>query len=120
MDASDPAAGGTIDFYWSHSESATAATGNTGKTSGADGAYTGYDTLTLAESLVHLQFIGTLTCGVNNDVDGVQFGAVGYFMPRARYGSLVVVNNLSVALHSDAVEMGVRFIPIFDDIQAAA
>lgn len=116
----DPAAGGAIGFYWAHSESATAAMGNMGHASGADGAYAATAGYTLSELLLHLQFIGSLPAAVQNDSDGVQVGHVGVFTPRARYGSLIVVNNTSVALHADSVEMAVRFMPLFDDIQAAA
>jgi hypothetical protein len=118
--ATDPAAGGYLSFYWSHSESATAGTGNTGLTTGADGAYTGILGGSLADSLLQMQFIGVAPAVVANDADGVQLARVGYFTPLARYGSLVVVNNMSVALHSDSVEFAVRFMPIYDDVQAAA
>lgn len=118
--ASDPAANGSIDFYWSYSESATAAVGNAGHATGADGAYAATAGYTLAELLRHLQFIGSMPAAVQEDGDGVQLAHVGIFMPLARYGSLIVYNNTSVAFHSDAAEMAVRFMPLFPDIQAAA
>lgn len=115
--ATDPAAGGTIDLYWSESHSATAAVGNIAGTSGADAAYTGYATMTLQEGLDQMIFIGSLLLGVQNDVDGVQIGHVGVFSPKQRYGVLVVHNNSSVALHSDSVEFAVRLSPVVDEIQ---
>lgn len=118
--ATDPAAGGTMDVYWSESASATAAVGNMGGCTGADGAYTGYSTLTLDEGLAQMKYVGSLSVGVANDVDGVQIGTVGVASPVQRYGCLVVVNNTSVSLHSDSVEFAVRFTPIIPDIQAAA
>ena len=118
--ATDPAAGGTIDLYWSESHSATAAVGNMGGCTGADADYAGYSTLTLAEALLQLKFIGSLVVGVNNDLDGVQIGQVGIFAPVQRYGVLVWHNNTSVTIHSDSIECAVRFTPIIPDIQAAA
>lgn len=119
--ASDPATGGRVDFYWSKSHSVTAAVGNMGGTSGADAAYTGYSGHTLAEALKQLDFMGSLILGVQNDADGVVIGNCGLWLaPPQRYGVLVVVNNASVAFHSDSVEFAFRMTPVFPDIAAAA
>ena len=118
--ATDPASGGTIDLYWSESHSSTAAVGNMGGCTGADAAYTGYAGMTLAESLKHLLYIGSVNVGVQNDADGVNIAHVGRFRPVNQYGCLVVVNNCSVAFHSDSVEFAVRMSPVIPDLQAAA
>ena len=115
--ATDPTAGDTIDLYWSESHSATAAVGNMAGTTGADATYSGYSTLTLAESLLQMIFIGSLILGVNNDLDGVQIGHVGVFSPKLRYGQLVVHNNSAVSTHSDSIEFAVRLSPVIDEIQ---
>lgn len=115
--ASDPAAGGSVDFYWSPSHSATAAVGNPGLCSGAAAAYAATGGYTLAELLTHLHFIGSAPVAVQNDADGVQIAHVGAFSPTARYGCLVVVNSCSVAFHSDSVEFAVLFEPIIAEVQ---
>ena len=115
--ATDPAAGGRIDLYWSESHSATPAVGNMGGTTGADADYAGYSTLTLAESLLQLIRMGSLVVGINNDVDGVQIGHVGIFSPSQQYGVLVWHNNTSVTIHSDSIECAVRLSPVIDEIQ---
>ncbi len=117
--ASDPAAGGSMDLYWAESHSATAAVGNWAGLTGADADYAGYSGHTLAESLRQLTYIGSLPIGVQNTADGVVIGPVGVFTAVQRYGVLVVHNNTSVTLHSDSIEMAVRFTPVFPDIAAA-
>lgn len=113
--ATDPT--GTMDLYWSSSQSATAAVGNTGQATGADADYAGYDTLTLDEALKHMVFIGALVCGLNNTADGVQIGNVNTsWSPPTRYGVLIVHNNTNVTLHSDSVEMAVAFDPILINV----
>ena len=118
--ATDPAAGGTIDLYWSESHSTTAAVGNMGNVTGADADWAGAVGETLAESLLHMTFIGSLPVAIQNDGDGVQIGHVGIFSPVQQYGVLVWHNNTSVAIHSDSIECAVRLGPFFPDIQAAA
>ena len=115
--ATDPAAGGSMDLYWSPSHAAAAAVGNIAGCTGADGAYTGYSTVTLAVSLTQMHFIGSVPAGIANDADGVQIAHVGLFSPTARYGCLVVVNSMSVALHADSVEFAVLFEPIIPQVQ---
>lgn len=108
---------GTVDLYWSASHSATAAIGNEGETTGADGDYSGYDTLTLAEALLHMSFIGSFIAGANNTADGIQIGSVGHWSSPTRYGVLVVHNNTADTFHSDSVEMAIAFDPIIQQVQ---
>lgn len=100
-------AGGTVDFYWSPSNNSSVTAGNPGQTDGVDGAYTGDGGGTVAESVLQLQFIGSL---VTTDLVGVQIGYVGRFSPTQRYGQLVVVNNSSTTLcGTDDIESSVLF-----------
>lgn len=115
--ASDPAAGGTVDIYASPSHSGTANVGNVGHCTGADAAYAAIAGYTLDELLAHLQFIGSAPVAIQNDADGVQHANVGTWSPTARYNSIVVVNNCSVAFHSDSVEFAILFEPIIAEIQ---
>lgn len=119
--ATDPVTGETWNIYWYESHSTTAAVGNLGGTTGVDADYTGYDTLTLAESLGHLIFIGSFVMGANNTADGVQIGRVGVFEPTERYGGIVALNNTSdTSFATDSNEMAIRIRPRVPDIQAAA
>lgn len=118
--ATDPTAGDTIDLYWSESHSTTAAVGNMGNVTGADADWAGAVGETLAESLKHMTYIGSLLLAVQNDLDGVQIGHVGVFSPIQRFGVLVWHNNSAVVVHSDSIECAVRFTPIIPDIAAAA
>lgn len=115
--ATDPVTGETMDLYWSGSHSASANVGNAGGATGADADFAGYDTLTLAEALKQMDFIGSLVCGANNTADGVQIGSVAVWSPPTRYGVLVVHNNTSDTLHSDSIEMAVSFDPIIHQVQ---
>lgn len=115
--ATDPVSGQTVDLYWGASHSGTAAVGNPGQLTGVDADYAGYDTLTLAEALKQLIFIGSLIAGANNTADGIQLGTIGVFSPPTRYGILVVHNNTDDTFHSDSVEMAVAFDPIILEIQ---
>jgi len=106
-----PADGGSVDFYWALSPSVAAATGNPGGVTGTDAAFT--DT---AGNLGQMQPVGSLSL-VNNVIN---IGYVGTFVPRFRYGSLVVVNNGSTALRSTATAMDETHIvmtPIIPELQ---
>ena len=107
-----PAAGGTFDFYWNTSPSATVGTGNSGAATGTDLAFAiaGLDQLILIGSL-------TVRAAVIN-IDG----NIGTFEMPDLYGSLIVVNNTSVAMQADSVadETHITLTPLIDDIQAAA
>ena len=114
--AATPTAGNTVDFYWAPSGNATAGTANPGNVSGSDAAYTGYSS-NLTATLPQLQYIGSMVCTAQATTT-VQYAEVGTFMPRERYGSLVVVNNSGAAIHSDDVECNVVFDPIVPQGQA--
>lgn len=116
--ASDPAAGGNMQYFVSPSISSTPAVGNAGGATGADAAYTGYSGSTLAEGLAQMQRVGLpVNVAIQNDTDGVQIAVVGIFTPTHRYGSLITFNNTSVGLHSDSIEAAFRFAPLPDEIQ---
>ncbi len=105
-----PADGEIVDFYWAPSTSATAATGNTGATTGSDAAIT--DT---AGGLGQIQFIGSLTLQATL----VNIGFVGVIRPYTQYGSLLVVNQSTTALHTAMDETHIVANEIIDQIQAA-
>lgn len=115
--ASAPSAGEAVDFYIGYSNSATAGTNNSAGLSGSDSAYTGYSA-NLDDSLKQLSYLGTMVC-TGQASPTVQIDtSVSTFTPKARYGSIVVVNNAgSAALNSDAVEMAVRLTPFVTQIQ---
>ncbi len=115
--AADPTAGGSVDLYWSPSQSTTANVGNVGHCTGADAAYAAIAGYTLAELLTHLHFIGAAPVAVQNDGDGVQSAHVGVFSPTGRYGSPVIVNSCSQAFHGDAVEFAILLEPMIAQIQ---
>lgn len=109
-------AGSVVEFYWSPSSAAAAATGNAGACSGAAGAYTGYSA-DLEDSIKQLQFIGVLNM-TDDAVDSLQLGEVGVLRTRERYGSLVVVNRTGEKLcDTDDIETHVVFDPIIPEIQ---
>lgn len=115
--ATAPTAGETVDFYVSWSNSATAGTNNSGGVSGADGAYTGYSA-NLTDSLKQLQYLGSMVATVQATTNVQIDTSISTFTPRARYGTLVVVNNSAGDnFHSDAVEMAVRMTPLVTQIQ---
>lgn len=113
--AATPTAGDVIELYWAPSSSATAGTGNAGGVSGADAAYTGTSS-NLAASVKQLERIGTFVC-VEDPTTFIQIAECGYFVPGARYGTLVVKNESAAAFHSDDVECHVVFDPIVDEVQ---
>jgi len=86
--AATPTAGGTYDFYWNGSPSATAGTGNSGGCSGTDATYT-------ADALAQLIFIGSLVCRAN--VINIDANVGRLAMPHL-YGSLVIDNNSGVGM----------------------
>jgi hypothetical protein len=111
-----PTAGRKIMLYMSYSESATAGTGNDAGASGADAAYTGYSS-NAAEAIRQAHHIGTFIC-TPQIATTPQRQAVGAFVPRARYGSLIVHNDTDQALEGDAVEMAVRLGLMVPEFQA--
>lgn len=112
--ASAPTAAGTVAFRIGYSNNAAAGVNNVGNLSGVDAAYVGYGAAAgdATEVVSQTVLIGTLTFGADADV---QVGMIGTpFTPLMRYGSLVVWNNLSVALAADAVEMSVQLFPLHE------
>lgn len=97
-----PTSGASVFFYMAWSESATAGTANPGGVSGSDGAYSGYSS-NLNASLAHLDPLGAMPVTVQT-AGTVQVGPKLLVIPKARYGTLVVVNESGAALHTDAVE----------------
>lgn len=115
--ATAPAAGEVCDFYMAWSNSATAGTNNPGGVGGTDSAYTGYSS-NLTDSLKQLDWLGSMVLTVQASTTVQIDTNISTFAPRARYGTLVVVNNSATrAFHSDAVEMCVRLTPLETQIQ---
>lgn len=115
--AATPTAGNTISLYIGYSQHSTAATANPGNLSGSDAAYTGYSS-NLAASLRHLDYIGDFVCTAQATAT-VQVGRGSrIFVPKERYGILVVYNNSGAAFHSDDVECHVVLDPVFYQGQA--
>ncbi len=107
-----PAAGGTFDFYWNASPNATAGTGNSGEASGVDSAIV----ITQLTSLIR---IGSLVVRANVINKKSNIGRL--HLPYL-YGSLIMVNNTSVAMvaDGDADECFATLTSVIDDLQAAA
>lgn len=108
------AAGETLDYYIGYSSSNSAAVANPANLSGSDAAYTGMTGGTLANSLKQLTYIGSQVMDnvINTDMPQIDTN-IATFVPRDRYGILVVYNNAaSAALHSDMVETSFRITPI--------
>jgi len=109
-----PADGGTFDFYWNASTSATAGTGNSGVASGTDAAI-----VVTGSNLAQLQYIGRLVVRaavINKSSD------IGRLDMPYLYGSLIIVNNTSVAMVADgnADECFAVLTPVYPDVQASA
>ena len=87
-----PTAGGTFDFYWNASPSATAGTGNSGGASGTDLTYA-------IAGLPQLHWIGAMTVVANVINIDARIGTIT--LPYL-YGSLIMVNNTDAAMVADA------------------
>lgn len=112
----------TVDFYWNASPNSTAANGNSGGCSGTAEAYTGTSQGSVSESLKQLIYLGSHVATIDDTADSPpvqisQINSNSLFYPPTRYGSLVVVNNLTGNFHSDDVEMAVVFSPVIDESQ---
>ena len=105
-----PVSGETVDFYYGLSPSATAGTANPGGLSGTDTAYTGTAGDSLDDSLKQLEHLGSLVVTADEALVQIQqIGIVsGFSLPEIM---VVVDNNTSSALESDANEMFIAFIP---------
>lgn len=111
-----PSSGDLVDIYAGFSPNNTAATANPGGLSGSDAAYTGTSGDSLADSLLQLTHIGSLVA-TSDAATTVEFQYVGSFSASERYATFVVVNNGDQAFEGDAVEMGIRIVPVTDEIQ---
>ncbi len=84
-----PADGGLVFFYWSQSPSVTPGVGNAGEATGADGVF-----VQTTGNLGQMRLIGTLSC-INNVIS---IGNVGILVPTLSYGSLILINQASIAM----------------------
>ena len=114
MDAA-PTAGDVIEFWWSSSTSAVAATDNTGAASGADAAYAGSAGGTVDETKLQMQYIGGLV--LTPDADGVVQRSEFVFFPLQRYGMPVLVNKADQILEGDDDSHQIVLVPIVDEVQ---
>ena len=110
-----PTSGNVCSIWWAASVSAVAGTANPGGVSGTDAAYTGTAGDSLADSIKQLTLIGNLVC--TSDAAAVVQFQTFIFSPELRYGSPVVWNEADQALEGDAVEMGISFTPLIDEVQ---
>ena len=101
--ATAPSDNGKIEFYWAGTPNATAASGNPAGLTGSDAAFT--DT---SGNLAQMQYIGSLS--VRNNT--INIGRVGSFMPKHRYGILVVVNVANQAFATTMDETHVAVTPL--------
>lgn len=116
MQVAAATAGAVVEFYWSPSSAAAAATGNAGAASGSAAAYTGYSA-DLAEAIQQLIFIGSMVM-TDDAVDSAQVGVVGRLSPPDRYGSLIVKNESGQTISdTDDIESHVVLNPIIPEIQ---
>ncbi len=113
--ATAPADGDTVDLYFGPSLSGTAGTANPGGLTGADADYTGTAGSTLPESLLQLDFVGSLIC--TNDATALVQQQTFVYSPSLRYLSPVVLDNGADNFHSDAFEMSITMTPLIDEIQ---
>lgn len=108
---SAPADGGTVDFYWAESPSATAGTGNPAGLSGVDEAFA--ITNGKRDQMKHIGSLGCRAAVIN-------IGHVGTLVADHRYGMLVVVNNTTANLRSTATAMDETHITLTEIISGAA
>jgi hypothetical protein len=115
---SAPAAGKTLEYWWSSSPSVTAGTKNTGAASGTDAAYTGSTGGSVDETKLQLEWIGALV--LTPDADAVVQSTEFSFYPKQRYGMPILVNKSGVALEGDDDSHLITFTPIIDEVQDSA
>jgi hypothetical protein len=106
-----PTAGKTIEFWLAYSPHATPGQAAPGNTTGVDSAWSGYGA-NVDEAKHHFERIGVFIC--SSDATGtVQVSmAFGFFVPKMRYASLIMVNKSGAAMHSDNIEMSVLLNPV--------
>ena len=107
-----PAAGGTFDFYWNASPSATPGTGNSGEASGVDSAIA----ITHLSALIYIGPMVVRANVINKN------SCIGRLRMPYLYGSLVMVNNTNVAMvaDADADECFAVLTPVIPDLMDAA
>jgi hypothetical protein len=106
-----PVSGTRVGLYWNASPSVTAGTANAGGCGGADAAYTGTASDSLADSILQLDLIGNLI--LTADAATVVQQQTWMYMPPLRYGSPVVWNETSgQAFEGDDIEMSITFTPL--------
>jgi hypothetical protein len=110
-----PTAKDTIDVYWAASPHATAATLNPGGCTGADAAYAGTTGSSLDDSLLQLQYLGSIS--LTADATTVVQSQTFTLFPQHRYGMPVIDNNGGQAMHSDAIECFIALTPIIPEVQ---
>ena len=114
MDAA-PAAGEVVEFWWSSSPSAVAATQNTGAASGTDAAYTGSAGGSVDETKTQMLSVGALV--LTPDADAVVQSQEFCFFPLQRYGMPVLVNKGGQALEGDDDSHLITVTPLIDEVQ---
>ena len=107
-----PAGTGRFDFFWAASPSDTAGNSNPGGVSGTDSSYTA----ALYKQLLPIGSLPVAAAVIN------KMTRIGIFVMPHPYGSLVIVNNTSVAMQADGVadESHIVLTPIIPDLQAPA
>lgn len=110
-----PTAGDVIEFWWSSSTSAVAATDNAGAASGTDAAWTGSAGGSVDQTKLQLQYIGGLV--LTPDADAVVQIAEFVFFPLQRYGMPILVNKADQILEGDDDSHQIVLVPIVDEIQ---
>ena len=110
-----PVSGTTIDVYWGASPSVTAGSYNPGLLTGVDADYAGSAGDSLADTLLQLQFIGSLSLTLDTD-PVIQQGTWVTSLPM-RYGIPVIVNNSGQALHATDDKMSLIAYPLEDEAQ---
>ena len=109
-------AGTALYVYFGFSNSVTAGLDNPGMLTGADAAYTGATSGTIAGSVK--QLVGPFTyVGESATVGIILPMDIGILYPTQRYVSPVVLNSSGQALEGDAVEMYLALIPIITESQ---
>ena len=118
--ASAAASGESIDYWWGASNNTTAGTHNPAGMDGVGGVYTGTAGDSAADSVLALQFIGSLITTADNTTV-VQYGVIGKLRGDSllRFGMPLMLNGSTGATVADSVEQYIALVPIAPDIQAA-
>lgn len=107
-----PTAGETVDFFMAYNNSDDTVGWPGGIAGGtASAAYTGYNS-NAGDSVKQLYYLGSMVCTAQATTTVQIDTSISTFVPRDRYGVLVVYNNTSQATVADHVEQAVRLTPI--------